>query len=260
MFTINDGYINALTEALDNSKSKYKSGDKLTSNDLLISNIPDLYNCAWDLEFKDLVVCDNCHAVISRDEIVTQTREVEYGVDAWDYIRGEYYEKSATGELDYETCPNCNIGEDEDEEFEYHPLSLETLIDDIDTLVDLDYFVEDGFIEAMKKYIAEQNGDTEIKTESKEEKQKPEKDDEDYTKLKETVKKEMYKYLKDNGIDVEHLRKAGVELNSMKSVIDKMLDTYVATSIADYENEFNIGLSWDYMIDNNDIIITIETM
>ena len=45
MFTINDGYINALTEALDNSKSKYKSGDKLTSNDLLISNIPDLYNC-----------------------------------------------------------------------------------------------------------------------------------------------------------------------------------------------------------------------
>ena len=70
----------------------------------------------------------------------------------------------------------------------------------------------------------------------------------------------MYKYLKSNGIDVEHLRKAGVELNSMKPVIDKMLDTYVATSIADYENEFNIGLAWDYKIENNDIIISIENM
>ena len=39
MFTINDGYINALTEALDNSKSKYKQGDDLTIDDLLISNI-----------------------------------------------------------------------------------------------------------------------------------------------------------------------------------------------------------------------------
>ena len=95
---------------------------------------------------------------------------------------------------------------------------------------------------------------------AKEEKQKPEKDDKDFTKLKDTVKKEMYKYLKSNGIDIDHLIKSGVELDNMKPVIDKMLDTYVATSIADYENEFNIGLAWDYEISNNDIIITIETM
>ena len=259
MFTINDGYINALTEALDNSKSKYKQGDDLTIDDLLISNIPDLYNCEWDLEFTDLVVCEHCHSVIGVEEIETQTRDVEYSVDAWDYNRGEYYDYTKTGEEDYEACPSCGYGEDEDDEFEYYPLDIEALIDDIDKLKGLDVYAEKGFVEAMKKYIAEQNG-TEIKTEAKDKKQKPEKDDEDYTKLKETVKKEMCKYLKDNGIDVEHLRKAGVELNSMQPVIDKMLDTYVATSIADYENEFNIGLSWDYSIENNDIVISIENM
>ena len=259
MFTINDGYINALTEALDNSKSKYKQGDDLTEADLLISNIPDLYNCEWDLEFTDLVVCDHCHSVMSVDEIETQTRDVEYSVDAWDYNREEYYDYTKTGEDEYEACPICDYGEDEDDEFEYYALDIEALIHDIDKLKGLEDYAEVGFVEAMKKYIAEQEG-TEIKTEAKEEKQKLEKDDEDYTKLKETVKKEMCKYLKDNGIDVEHLRKAGVELNSMQPVIDKMLDTYVATSIADYENEFNIGLAWDYKIENNDIIITIETM
>ena len=73
MFTINDGYINALTEAMSNMKSKYKQGDKLTIDDLLISNIPDLYNCEWDLEFTDLVVCDHCHSVTDRDVIETYT-------------------------------------------------------------------------------------------------------------------------------------------------------------------------------------------
>lgn len=256
MFTINDGYINALTETLDNSKSKYKQGDDLTSDDLLISNIPDLYNCEWDLEFTDLAVCEHCQSVIGVEEIETQTRDIEYSVDAWDYSRESHYDYIEKGEEDYESCPNCNYGEDEGDEFEYHALDIEALIYDIDKLKDLDVYAEKGFVEAMKKYIAEHDDEAEIKTEAK----KLEEDDEDYTKLKETVKKEMCKYLKDNGIDVEHLRKAGVELNNMQPVIDKMLDTYVATSIADYENEFNIGLAWDYKIDNNDIIITIKTM
>ena len=259
MFTINDGYINALTEALENPKSKYKQNDELTEDDLLISNIPDLYNCEWILEFTDLVVCEHCHSVMKEEEIELQTREVEYDVDAWSYSREEPYQYTETGEEDYEACPSCGIGEDEDEEFVYYPLDTETLFDDIDKLKYLQDYAEKGFVEAVKKYLAEQN-DTEIKTEAKEEKQKPEKDDEDFTKLKDTVKKEMYKYLKSNGIDIDHLIKSGVELNNMKPVIDKMLDTYVATSIADYENEFNIGLAWDYKIDNNDIIITIETM
>ena len=119
----------------------------------------------------------------------------------------------------------------------------------------LEDYAETGFVEALKEYIAKQDGE-EVITESK----KLEEDDADYTKLKETVKTEMYKYLKTNGIDIDHLIKSGVELDTMKPVIDKMLDTYVATSIADYENQFNKGLSWDYDIKNNDIIISIEDM
>ena len=259
MFTINDGYINALQEALDGSSSKYNHSNSLTSDDLLISNIPDLYNCKYDLEFTDLVVCDHCHTVMQLNDIETKTRQIRYSVDGWNYNTGSYYDYMENGEEDYISCPSCKIGEDEGTEFEYYPLDIEALIYDIDKLKDLEEYTETGFVKAMKEYINKQD-DVEVKTEAKEEKKKSEKDDEDFTKLKETVKKEMCKYLKDNGIDVEHLRKTGVELDSMKSVIDKMLDTYVATSIADYENEFNVGLSWDYSIENNDIVISIENM
>lgn len=253
MFNINDGYINALQEALDNSKSKYKQDDELTSDDLLISNIPDLYNCEWDLEFTDLVVCEHCHSVMFRDDIELQTRDVEYSVDAWSYTREEPYQYLETGEEDYEACPRCDFGEDEDEEFEYRALDIEALIYDIDKLKDLEEYAEKGFIVAMKKYIAEQD-EVEIKTESL----KLEEDDEDYTKLKQQTKSEMLKYLKKNGLDVDNLVKTGVSLENMKSAIDTLLSEYISPVISDYEQQFSKGLMWDYEINDNDIIINIE--
>ena len=126
--------------------------------------------------------------------------------------------------------------------------------DDLDdTIVNVDEYIS-GFTKYFSEWAEKQNS-SEL-TEAK----KLEEDDQDYTKLKDIVKKEMYKYLKDNGIDVEHLVKSGIELESIKSVIDKLLSNYVSTSIADYENQFDKGLSWDYIVDNNDIMIEINDM
>lgn len=260
MFSIFDGFVNALTEALNPTKSKFDDRASLTSDDLTIKNIPDIYYCQKALDIKDLAICENCNHAMYKSEIESGKRTVERSYDEWDYSREEYREIVRQVEEDYECCPYCRYGEDEDEEFTYFTLDLDSLIWEFKYIANLDDYTEKGFKEAFIKYIQKQEDGEDLVTESIGEKKKPEKDDENFTKLKETVKKEMYKYLKANGIDIEHLIKSGVELDSMKSVIDKMLDTYVATSIADYENEYNIGLAWDYTIDNNDIIISIDTM
>ena len=55
------------------------------------------------------------------------------------------------------------------------------------------------------------------------------------------------------------------DINSIHKQIDDLVD-FVNTLKKkgfkkwDYENEFNIGLAWDYKIESNDIIISIENM
>lgn len=253
MFSIYDAFVNALTEAVS-GESKYKRGDKLTSADLTIDNIPNLYNSQWDLEFADLVVCDNCHSVLPIESIEKNTREIDNIQMAWDYLRTEPYEYSTKEEVEYEECPICHIGQDEDEEMEYYNLSLDMLITNIDILKGLDDVAESGFTSALKNYIDEVEG---VKIE---ESVKLEEDDTDYTKLKDKTKSEMLKYLKKNGLDVDNLIKSGISLESMKSTIDTMLSDYTSPVISEYEQQFNKGLAWDYDIDNNDIIITINDM
>ena len=251
MFNIYDAYINALTEATQQN-DKYNRGTKLTSDDLTINNIPDLYNCKWDLEFTDLVVCDNCHFVLPVESIKTLTKDVDYNVDAWDSYRQEPYDYTETEEVEFEVCPECDIGYGDDEEFEYYNLTLDQLVADIDILNGLDEVSEKGFVEAFKKYIDEAEG--EILDESV----KLEEDDEDYAKLKDKTKSEMLKYLKKSGLDVDNLIKTGVPLSNIKDAMDKLLSDYTSPVISDYEQQFNKGLVWDYIVDDNDIIIEIS--
>ena len=251
MFSIYDAFVNALTEAVSGD-GKYKRGEKLTSKDLTIDNIPNLYNSKWDLEFTDLVVCENCNSVIPIDVIEKNVRNVDNIQMSWNYSLTEPYEYSEGVEEEYEVCPDCGIGENEDEEFEYYNLSIDRLIGDIDNLKNLDDVAEQGFTQALREYI---NG---VENEKIEESFKLEEDDEDYTNLKDKTKSEMLKYLKKNGLDVDNLVKSGVSLESMKDTIDTMLSDYTSPIISEYEQQFNKGLAWDYDIDNNDIIITIN--
>ena len=259
MFTINDGYINALQEAVSPA-NKFDTSKDLTVDDLTVENIPVICNGKYIRDIKDVLVCDNCNGVFEIDGMGKCNKQVTYMNS--EYIGYEleptYYDKWE----EFDCCPYCGHTDTSGDNGWYHILDTDNLIWDLDKLKYLEEITGSEFISELKKYIAEMNN-TEVKVEAKEiEKSELEADgyNENYAELKDTVKKEMYKYLKANGMDVESLVKTGVELNNMKPIIDKLLDTYVATSVADYENEFNKGLAWDYKIENNDIIITIEDM
>ena len=68
----------------------------------------------------------------------------------------------------------------------------------------------------------------------------------------------MLKYLKKSGLDVDNLIKTGVPLSNIKDAMDKLLSDYTSPVISDYEQQFNKGLVWDYIVDDNDIIIEIS--
>lgn len=262
MFNINDAYENALIEQKLSEEYVGSRLDKMNKVDIFEATPEEILGMKTSKPFIDMYKCHRCKHIFSKDEMENDTLTMsghspEYaGFDNFIDRKYEYEEE-------IEKCPYCNSTD---------IFTLYT--DDLDgTLVNVDDYIE-GFTAYLDKWFKTQENNKITESEDKEkqekeqqenekqdkDKKKPEKDDKDFTKLKDTVKKEMYKYLKSNGIDIDHLIKSGVELDSMKPVIDKMLDTYVATSVADYENEFNIGLAWDYELSNNDIIITIETM
>lgn len=250
MFNITEAYINALTEG----KNKFNDMEEVTLVDLEIENIPLLYECEYDLEIKDMGICDECGTVIDTESIINDTRKVDGYEDYWDYYRGSPEQRSVEYEEEYEACPICGYGEDEDETFEYTQLFITDLFEK--DLKGLEDYTGTEFVKALNDF-KEQIKKQESLTEST---KLTEQDDENYTKLKEITKSEMFKFLKKNGLDIENLVKMGVELKEIKPAIDNVLDNYVSSSIAEYENDFNIGLEWDYAIENNDIKISINNM
>lgn len=252
MYTLNNAFENAYMEAKLQEEYVGSRLDKMDKIDIFEATPEEILNMKYCIPFEGMYKCTKCKHIFDKEEldvsIVTITgAEPHYaGFDS-------YYEEPYSYDEEEIRCPYCG---NED----IYPLYSDDLTDDIKNVDD--YI--DGFTAYFKQWEKMQESKYIVKEDKSDEEKskgvKPEKDDKDYTKLKDAVKKEMYKYLKSNGIDVEHLRKAGVELSSMKTVIDKMLATYVSTSIADYENEFNVGLAWDYKIENNDIIISIESM
>lgn len=252
MFNINNAYENAYMEAKLQEEYIGSRLDKMKEIDIFEATPEEILNMKYSIPFEDMYICNKCKHIFSKDELDVDTITIT-GTEPHYAGFDNYYDEPYSYDEEEIRCPYCKNKD------------IYTLYsDDLDdTIKNVDDFI-DGFTTYFKQWEKTQESKHIVKEEKADKKLKdsdrPEKDDNDYTKLKEDVKKEMYKYLKSNGIDVEHLRKAGVELNSMKPVIDKMLDTYVATSIADYENEFNIGLAWDYKIENNDIIISIENM
>ena len=241
-----DAYVNALTEAQDSNK--FNNMRSIDINDITVSDVPLLYTCSYEVPFKGLVICDNCKNVIEEYTINIEEFTVDGFEDSWDYIRGEYTQLSKPYIDEREVCPVCGYGREEGEEFEYRNATIVDLFEDVDAF---DEYITDDVKQAIKDII-----DKDIKTESV----KLEEDDENYTKLKEQTKSEMLKYLKKSGLDVDNLIKTGVSLSSIKDAIDKMLSDYTSPVIAEYEQQFNKGLAWDYEIDDNDIIITISNM
>lgn len=251
MFNIYDAYVNALTEAKE--PNKFNNMDELDINTITVADVPLLYDCEYELPFKGLVICNNCGEVIEEDFIETEEVVIDGVEDYWDYSRETPEQRSVTYTEDREVCPICGYGSDPDDyDFEYREATIVDLFDDVEKFND---FITDDVKQAIIN-LNNKEKEKETKTESV----KLEEDDENYTKLKDQTKSEMLKYLKKCGLDVDNLIKTGVSLSSIKDAIDKVLSDYTSPVISEYEQQFNIGLAWDYEISDNDIIITIENM
>ena len=242
MYTLNNAFENAYTEYIKEENNHINKLDNQKEVDILNVTPEEILSMETSKPIRDMYKCYDCHHIFDKEEADVETEEVTGSSTRYTGF-DNYIDEPFTYEDETVRCPYCGSKD------------ISTLYtDDLDdTIVNVDEYIS-GFTKYFNEWAEKQNS-SEL-TEAK----KLEEDDQDYTKLKDIVKKEMYKYLKDNGIDVEHLVKSGIELESIKSVIDKLLSNYVSTSIADYENQFDKGLSWDYTVDNNDIMIEINDM
>lgn len=76
--------------------------------------------------------------------------------------------------------------------------------------------------------------------------------------LKEALKKEVYAYTKQQGLDLEKLRKQGIELDTLSDAIDKVVGDMVSKSVIEYEDATNTKVQWDFQVGDNDIQIIIQ--
>lgn len=76
--------------------------------------------------------------------------------------------------------------------------------------------------------------------------------------VKTATKKEVYQYAKQQGLDLEKLRKQGIELSEVAETLDKVIGNMVSKSIIEYEDKTGKSVVWDFEVKNNDIEIVIS--
>lgn len=76
--------------------------------------------------------------------------------------------------------------------------------------------------------------------------------------VKTATKKEVYQYAKQQGLDLEKLRKQGIDLSEVEETLDKVIGNMVSKSIIEYEDKTGKSVVWDYKVTNNDIDIIIS--
>ena len=110
------------------------------------------------------------------------------------------------------------------------------------------------------KKITEDINTEEIKDKVEQEKQETGiKDDIDTEEeVKTATKKEVYQYAKQQGLDLEKLRKQGIDLSEVEETLDKVIGNMVSKSIIEYEDKTGKSVVWDYKVTNNDIDIIIS--
>lgn len=69
------------------------------------------------------------------------------------------------------------------------------------------------------------------------------------------IKKEVYAYCKQKGLDIEKLRKQGVQLEALADTIDKVVGDMVSDAAIEYMDRVGYDIMWDFEIKDNDIRI-----
>lgn len=76
--------------------------------------------------------------------------------------------------------------------------------------------------------------------------------------LYDKLKKEIYAYAKQQGLDLEKLRKQGIELETIADTIDNVVGDMVSKTVIEYMDTTGKDIMWDFNISNNDIQIIIQ--
>lgn len=73
--------------------------------------------------------------------------------------------------------------------------------------------------------------------------------------LEEGIKKEVYQYAKQQGLDIEKLRKQGIELETLEETLDTVIGNMVSKSAIEYMDKTGKDITWDFEVSGNDIKI-----
>lgn len=77
--------------------------------------------------------------------------------------------------------------------------------------------------------------------------------------LTDGIKKEIYQYAKQQGLDIEKLRKQGIELETLSDTLDKVIGDMVSKTAIEYMDKTGTEITWDFDVANNDINVIWNT-
>lgn len=112
-----------------------------------------------------------------------------------------------------------------------------------------------GIVGTVKK-VTEALDDTQKQENEKEEIEQQEEEIIDTeNELEEGIKKEVYQYAKQQGLDIEKLRKQGIELETLEETLDTVIGNMVSKSAIEYMDKTGKDITWDFEVSGNDIKI-----
>ena len=111
-----------------------------------------------------------------------------------------------------------------------------------------------GIVGTIKK-VTEALDDTQKQEDEKEEIEQQEEIIDTENELEEGIKKEVYQYAKQQGLDIEKLRKQGIELETLEETLDTVIGNMVSKSAIEYMDKTGKDITWDFEVSGNDIKI-----
>ena len=173
------------------------------------------------------------------DKVVLYEETPYYGIVSTNVLDKELYDKYGT--TAYETEKEQVFNQDG---FGYEVIKyLENYLKTLKT----NRVTEEVDKEAVQDNVEQEKQETGIKDDIDTEEE-----------AKTATKKEVYQYAKQQGLDLEKLRKQGIELSEVAETLDKVIGNMVSKSIIEYEDKTGKSVVWDFEVKNNDIEIVIS--
>ena len=245
------------TELEDKKKSSGLSNGELSSIQYIASreDDKDIEKKTEAKSLKTLVtkIQNKINKVLQEPEYGFTEKEIkDYTVVETEKLNDEEIKIEVRAELDYEGLDNLMT--------ELNPIIQKY---DENSYFDADEpGIASAIINTKLNKITEAVDKEEIQDKVEQEKQetgiKDDIDTED--EVKTATKKEVYQYAKQQGLDLDKLRKQGIDLSEVQDVLDKVIGNMVSKSVIEYEDKTNKQVDWDFNVKDNDIEIIITEL